>query len=183
MAIDTKEEVIYEFLEALEVEPKPSEPKPKKSKIKNEEAAEMPDSRRDPISYKPPFPFPSRAHLSLLERKHLEFIRQIKGIPINAPFIDSLAKVPEYAKFLQDLIDTQHELKKNSKVILSEQSSRDVLGEIPKKMGDLGHLTLPCEFGNKLKTYALADSGTSINLIPFSFYQKLNIQKMKGTKM
>ncbi|XP_023753610.1 uncharacterized protein LOC111901972 [Lactuca sativa] len=134
-------------------------------------------------AYKPPLPFPSRANLSPLEREHLEFVKQLKGIHINTPFIDSLAKVLEYAKFLQDLLDTRQQLKENSKVILSEQSLRAVLGEIPKKMGDPGRLTIPCEFGNKLKTYALADSGASINLMPFSFYQKLNIQKMKGTKM
>ena len=68
-------------------------------------------------------------------------------------------------------------------MILGEQSSRAVLGELPRKMGDLGRLTLPCEFGNNLKTYALADSGASINLMPYSFYQKLNIEKMMATKM
>ncbi|KAL7600436.1 hypothetical protein Lser_V15G26627 [Lactuca serriola] len=134
-------------------------------------------------AYKPPFPFPSRANLSPLEREHLEFIKQVKGIPINTPFINSLSKIPAYAKLLQDLVDTRQQLKKNSKVILSEQSSRVVLGELPKKMGDPGRLTFPCEFGNNLKTYDLADSGASINLMPYSFYQKLNIQKMKTTKM
>ncbi|XP_052620991.1 uncharacterized protein LOC128126876 [Lactuca sativa] len=62
-------------------------------------------------AFKPPFPFPSRANLSPPEREHLEFIKQLKGIPINTPFIDSLAKVPEYAKFLQDLLDTHKQLK------------------------------------------------------------------------
>ncbi|XP_023766079.1 uncharacterized protein LOC111914615 [Lactuca sativa] len=64
----------------------------------------------------------------------------------------------QYAKFLQDLLDTRQQLKKNSKVVLSEKSSKAVLGEIPKKMGDPGRLTLLCEFGN-------------------------NMKKMKGTKM
>ncbi|XP_023739898.1 uncharacterized protein LOC111888015 [Lactuca sativa] len=118
-----------------------------------------------------------------MEQEHLEFLKQVKGISINSPFIESLSKVPEYAKFLQDLIDTHQQLKKNSKLILSEQSSKVVLGELPKNMGDSGRLTLPCEFGNNLKTYALADSGASINLMPFSFYQKLNISKLKATKM
>ncbi|XP_023760786.1 uncharacterized protein LOC111909226 [Lactuca sativa] len=172
------------FLEALEVEPKQPDPKPKKPKLENEESTEIPSSRRESAmhtswarseqknsisvpTYKPPLPFPSRSHLSPLERVHLEFIQQIK----------------EYAKLLQDIIDTRHELKKNYKVILSEQSLRAVLGELPKKMGDPGRLTLPCAFGNNLKTYALSDSWASINLMPFSFYQKLNIQKMKATKM
>ena len=45
-----------------------------------------------------------------------------------------------------------------------------IMGEIPKNMGDRGHFTLPCEFGNNMKIYALADSGASINLMPYSFY-------------
>ncbi|KAL7604989.1 hypothetical protein Lser_V15G15101 [Lactuca serriola] len=110
-------------------------------------------------------------------------MKQVKGIPINTHFIESLSKVYEYVKFLRDLIDTHHQLKKNSKVILSEQSSKVVLGELPKKMGDLRRLTLPCEFGNNTKTYALADSGASINLMPFSFSQKLNLPDLKATRM
>ncbi|KAL7618148.1 hypothetical protein Lser_V15G04350 [Lactuca serriola] len=57
------------------------------------------------------------------------------------------------------------------------------MGELPKKMGDHGRLTLPCEFGNNLQTYVLADSGANINLMPYSFYQKLNIPNLKATRM
>ncbi|KAL7591857.1 hypothetical protein Lser_V15G34596 [Lactuca serriola] len=127
--------------------------------------------------------FPSRAKIHPLEQEHLKFMKQVKDIPINTPFIESLSQVPEYAKFLQDLGDTRQQLEKNSKVILSEQSSKVILGELPKKMGDPGCLILPCEFGNKMKTYALADFGASINLMPYSFYQKLNLPKLKVTRM
>ncbi|XP_052627227.1 uncharacterized protein LOC128133736 [Lactuca sativa] len=113
--------------------------------------------------YQPPFPFPSRVALSPPEREHLEFVKHVKGIPINTTFVESLSKIPEYQKLFQALIDTHKQLKKHSKVILSEQSSKVVLGEIPKKMGDLGRLTLPCEFGNNMK--------------------KLDIQKLKATRM
>ena len=58
-----------------------------------------------------------------------------------------------------------------------------MLGDLPKKMGDPGCLTLPCEFGNNMKIYALADSGASIYFMPYSFYQKLDIQKLKAKKM
>ncbi|XP_023766457.1 uncharacterized protein LOC111914985 [Lactuca sativa] len=176
MMID--QQVISEFLEALDVEPQQPDPKPKKPKLETEESAGIPSSRRGLGLNRR-----NLANLSPLERKHLEFIKQLKGIPINTPFIDSLAKVPEYAKFLQDLLDTHQQLKKNSKVILSEQSSKAVLGEIPTKMGDPRRLTLPCEFGNNMKVYDLADSGASINMMPYSFYKKLNIQKLKATKM
>ena len=50
-------------------------------------------------------------------------------------------------------------------------------------MGDHGRLTLPCEFENNMKTFALADFGAIINLMPFSFYQKLNLPGFKATRM
>ncbi|KAL7605792.1 uncharacterized protein LOC111906878 [Lactuca sativa] len=137
----------------------------------------------DVQAYRPPLSFPSRDHIHPLEQQHLKFMKQVKGISINTPFIDSLSKVPEYAKFLQDFINTRQQLEKNSKVILSEQSSKVIMEELPKNMGDLGRLTLPCEFGNNLKTYTLADSGAIINLMPYSFNQKLNLPGLKATRM
>ncbi|XP_023748839.1 uncharacterized protein LOC111897104 [Lactuca sativa] len=134
-------------------------------------------------AYHPHLQFPSRANISPLEREHLDFIKKVNGIPINTPFIESLSNVPDYTKFIQDLMDNRQQLKRNSKVILSEQSSKVVLGELPKNMGDPGRLTLPCEYGNNLQTYALADSGAGINLMPFSFYKKLNTPKLKATRM
>ena len=112
----------------------------------------------------------------------MKFMKQVKGISINTPFIESLAQVPEYAKFLQDLIDTRQKLEKIVMVVLSEHSSKVIMGEIPNKMGDLGRLTLPCEFGNNMKTYALADSGATINLMPYPFYQKFDLPDLKATR-
>ena len=107
MMIETGEETIFEFFEALEVEPKQSDPKPKKPKLENKNVAKILESRREPLkftsctkseqktsenipAYRPPLPFPSRANLSLLEKEHLEFIKHIKGIPINTPFVETL---------------------------------------------------------------------------------------------
>lgn len=50
-------------------------------------------------------------------------------------------------------------------------------------MGDPVRLTLPCEFGNGTSTFMLADLGGSINLMSFSFYQKLELPELKATKM
>ena len=132
MLIDIEEEAISEFLEALEVEPQQPDPKPKKPKLEIEEFAGIPSSRRKPAmlmswarsepknfvsfsAYKPPLSFLSWANLSPLEREHLEFIKHVKGIPINTPFFELLSNIPEYEFFLQDLLDTRQQLKKNSK--------------------------------------------------------------------
>ena len=46
--------------------------------------------------------FPSRAGVHPLEQVHMKLMKQVKGIPINTHFVESMAQVPEYAKFLQD---------------------------------------------------------------------------------
>ncbi|XP_052626812.1 uncharacterized protein LOC128133420 [Lactuca sativa] len=60
-------------------------------------------------------------------------------------------------------------------VVLNENCSIVMLNKLPMKMGDPGSLTLPCQFGNLATSHALADSGASVNLMPYSFYSKLNI--------
>ena len=57
-------------------------------------------------AYQPPLPFPYRARVHPLEQEHKRFMKQVKGILINTPFIKYLPKVPKYAKFLQDLLYT-----------------------------------------------------------------------------
>src|SRR4051794_2382515 len=48
MMIETEEEAISEFLEALEVDPRHPEPEPKKLKIENQNSAEILNSRHEP---------------------------------------------------------------------------------------------------------------------------------------
>nr|KAJ0224673.1 hypothetical protein LSAT_V11C100012890 [Lactuca sativa] len=50
-------------------------------------------------------------------------------------------------------------------------------------MGGPGCLTVSCEIGNAMKTFALAEYGTTINLMTYSFYQKLDLSKSKTTRM
>lgn len=136
----------------------------------------------DVHAYRPPLSFPSQAKVGPLEQEQLKFVKQVNGIPINTPFIECLAQVPEYAKFLQVILDIDQQLEKTSKVILSDHSSRVILGKLLKKMGDPGHLTLPFEFGNNTKTYVLADSRESMNIMLYSFYQKLSLPDMEGKR-
>lgn len=83
--------------------------------------------------------------------------------------------MPGYEKFFQHLLDTCQQREKMSKVDLNEPFSAVIMEGIPTNMGDPRRLTLPYEFGNSMKTFSLADSGASINLMPYSFYQKLEL--------
>ncbi|KAL7605041.1 uncharacterized protein LOC111883048 [Lactuca sativa] len=58
-----------------------------------------------------------------------------------------------------------------------------VLNELPEKKGDPGSISIPCQFGNIIATQALTDSGASINLMPYSFFKKLNLSEPKPINM
>ncbi|XP_023763696.1 uncharacterized protein LOC111912205 [Lactuca sativa] len=69
------------------------------------------------------------------------------------------------------------------KVVLNKSCSAAMLNKLPKKKGDLGSLTLPCQFGNLATIYALADSGASVNLMPYSFFKKLDLPEPRPISM
>ncbi|XP_023753520.1 uncharacterized protein LOC111901897 [Lactuca sativa] len=70
-----------------------------------------------------------------------------------------------------------------SKVVLNENCSAAMLNKLPKKMGDSGTLTLPCQFENLATSSALADSGASVNVMPQPFFKKLNLAESRPIRM
>ena len=68
-------------------------------------------------------------------------------------------------------------------MVLNENCSAAMLNKLPKKIGDSGSLTLPCQFVNLATSYALADSGASVNLMPYSFFKNLNLLEPKLIRM
>lgn len=61
---------------------------------------------------------------------------------------------------------------KVSNMVLNEQCLDVVRIQILRKIEDPGRLTLPCEFGNTIKTNTLVNSGVSMNLMLYSFHKK-----------
>lgn len=75
------------------------------------------------------------------------------------------------------------ELEKASIIVINKLFSNTVIKGLPIKMGDPDQLTLPCEFGNLTSINAIADTGVSINLMPYSFYQNLGLPRLQGIRM
>lgn len=63
---------------------------------------------------------------------------------------------------------------KISYVISNENCSAAMLNKLPKKMGDPGSLTLPCQVGKLATIHVIFDSKASVKLRPYSFYMELN---------
>ncbi|KAL7591788.1 hypothetical protein Lser_V15G34232 [Lactuca serriola] len=109
--------------------------------------------------YQPPLPFPGGARQDKPNEEYQKFLEHIKALQINIPFIEVVAQMPKYAKFLKELLTNRKKMEEVYKVALNENCSAAMLNKLPKKMGDPGMLTFPCQFGNLATSYALVDSG------------------------
>nr|GFA95537.1 reverse transcriptase domain-containing protein [Tanacetum cinerariifolium] len=58
-----------------------------------------------------------------------------------------------------------------------------LLKKLPKKLGDPGKFLIPCDFSEMAECLALADLGTSINLMPLSVWNKLYLPDLSPTCM
>ncbi|GJR12500.1 reverse transcriptase domain-containing protein [Tanacetum coccineum] len=91
--------------------------------------------------------------------------------------------MPNYGKFLKDLISNKQNIEQFSAVFLSDESSAMIQNKVPPKLGDPGSFLILCNFNKAFSCNALADLGASINLMPYSLYAKLSLGTLKPTKM
>ncbi|TLX69563.1 retroviral-like aspartic protease, partial [Labilibacter sediminis] len=105
---------------------------------------------------------------------------KVKVLKVNVPVVNGANNISKYATFMKDLFTNEDKVKN---VLLRESCSSILTNTLPKKMRDPGSLTVPCKFGNNIQGLALADSGASVNLMPYSFYKKLELPEPKPVSM
>nr|GEW21716.1 reverse transcriptase domain-containing protein [Tanacetum cinerariifolium] len=93
------------------------------------------------------------------------------------------AGMPNYGKFLKELISNKHKIKQISAAFLSDESSAMIQNKVPPKLGDPESFLIPCNFNNTFSYNALANLDASINLMPYSLYAKLSLETLKPIKM
>nr|GEW63472.1 reverse transcriptase domain-containing protein [Tanacetum cinerariifolium] len=107
----------------------------------------------------------------------------IRVVRINVPLIDVLAEMPNFGKFLKELISNKHKIEQIFAAFLSDESSTMIQNKVPPKLEDPGSFLIPCNFNKTFSYNALAELGASINLMPYSLYAKLSLETLKPTKM
>ncbi|XP_022030897.1 uncharacterized protein LOC110931833 [Helianthus annuus] len=133
---------------------------------------------KEPVrEYVPPIPYPGRLKKQKMEEHYG------KELHINLPFVEALAQMPKYAKFLKDILSNKKKLEELSQVTLNEECSAVLQNKLPKKMNDPGSFTIPCLIGSLSVNNALADLGASINLMPYPVFTKLDLGESKPTRM
>ncbi|GJS21809.1 reverse transcriptase domain-containing protein [Tanacetum coccineum] len=155
-------------------EPTP-QPKPKTPKMVKETPIPKP--------YKPKIPYPQRLRKEKMKARYGKFLDMIRAVRINVPLIDVLAGMPNYGKFLKELVNNKHKIEQILAAFLSNESSAILQNKVAPKLGDPGSFLIPCNFNKAFSCNALADLGASINLMPYSLYAKLSLKTLKPTKM
>ncbi|GJU39142.1 hypothetical protein Tco_1192099 [Tanacetum coccineum] len=81
----------------------------------------------------PPIPFLRRLRKEKEEARHKKFLENQKQLHINLPFIEALAQMPKYAKFLKGLLTNKARLEEDYTITMNE-SNNGVLGRYDVSM-------------------------------------------------
>jgi hypothetical protein len=112
-----------------------------------------------------------------------EIFEIFKQVRINIPFLDAIKLIPSYAKFLKDLCTVKRKLNVKKKAFLAEQVSVILQNNNALKYKDPSCPTISCFIGEHKIKRALLDLGASVNLLPYSVFQSLNLGELKPTSV
>ncbi|XP_028771982.1 uncharacterized protein LOC114729175 [Neltuma alba] len=88
--------------------------------------------------------------------------------------------MPKYAKFIKDVLSKKRRFTEYETVAVTK-SFTDVIKQILSKQKDSGSFSIPCHIGNKLLGQGLCDLGASVNLMPISVFNKLELGEARPT--
>ncbi|GJT44926.1 reverse transcriptase domain-containing protein [Tanacetum coccineum] len=74
-----------------------------------------------------------------MEAQHGKFLDMIRAVRINVPLVDVLAGMPNYGKFLKELISNKHKIEQIFAAFLSDESSAMIQNKVPPKLENPGN--------------------------------------------
>ena len=127
--------------------------------------------------------FPQVLKQSKLDSQYAKFLNMFKKFEINIPFIEALAQMQHYSKFVKDIINKKRKLDEDGVVNLSANYRAIIKNNLPHKMQDPCSFTIPCTIKNHEFGKAFCDYGASINLMPLSIVRRLSLGELTPTTM
>lgn len=131
--------------------------------------------------YKPRAPFPGRLLKNREDDEVNELYRMFKKVKINIPLVTAMRSMPRCTKFLKELCTMKFKYTDDAKFQVGEHVSAVLCKELPTKCGDPGMFYIPYVIGTMKIEKAMLDLGASINVIPLTMYQDLNMGPLKLT--
>nr|GFA31007.1 reverse transcriptase domain-containing protein [Tanacetum cinerariifolium] len=153
---------------------------------KEVESSSSKQTKSDPPplkAYKPKIPYPQRLHKEKIEERYAKFIDLIKEVKINVPLVDVLAGMPNYGKFMKDLLRNKSKIEQILAAFLNEECFAIVQNKLTYKLGDPRSFLIPCTVAGSVEYLALAELGVNVNQMPYSLYASLLENSLKPTRM
>ncbi|XP_022865064.1 uncharacterized protein LOC111384950 [Olea europaea var. sylvestris] len=145
--------VIGEATSPVEEETFEQDEQPKESTLEKS-SEKLWDKAKVTISpYEPPISFPQRSKKHKTEQQYKKFLEIFKRLHINIPLADVLFQMPNYEKFLQDILSNKRKLEDHETAMLTKEFCFEK---------------------------ALYDTGASINLMLLSVFRKLGLGEAKA---
>ena len=126
-------------------------------------------------------PYPQCLKKNKLDKQFTKFMDVFKKLHINIPFADALEQMPNYVKFMKDVLSKKRRLSDFETVNLTRECSAILQRKLPHKLKDPNNFTIPCTIENSIFERALCDLGASINLMPLSIFQQLGLGEARPT--
>ena len=117
--------------------------------------------------------YPSVTRKDHSDEQFGKFLKLLKKLHINLPFIEALSQMPNAMKFLKEFLANKRKLDEASHVELNAICSAILQNKLPNKLKDPGSFTIPCLIGSLDVNNALADLRASINVIPYKMFKQL----------
>ncbi|XP_068332921.1 uncharacterized protein [Pyrus communis] len=109
----------------------------------------------------PLIPFPLWLKKNKLDEKYFKFLEMFKKLEINIPFADTQEQMPNYAKFMMDIISKKRKFNDHEMIQLTKEYS--------------------VIFQRKLSLKQKDREGSSINLLPLSVAKNIGIGEIEPT--
>ncbi|GJU42300.1 reverse transcriptase domain-containing protein [Tanacetum coccineum] len=106
-----------------------------------------------------------------------------KQLRLEIGLKDTLIEMPKFNKWLSSLLRNKEKLEEIAIMTVNAECSAIIMNKVPEKLEDPGKFLIPCALQELKRTSALADSGASINLLPYSIYKKLELEALTPTRM
>ncbi|XP_073137020.1 uncharacterized protein [Henckelia pumila] len=116
---------------------------------------------------------------AMLQKLETQMAQIATQLLTRAP--DALAQMPNYARFLKDLLRNKKKMNDLVQVTIIEECSVVIQNRLPKKFQDPWSFSMPCNIGQFSIDNSLCDLGASINLIPYSLAKKLGMGVIEPT--
>ncbi|XP_027067491.2 uncharacterized protein [Coffea arabica] len=176
-------------------------PKDKNDERIEKELEEEGRSNKDPKVLPDPFitvktnppPFPNRLEKPKKQDKEKEILEVFRKVAINIPLLDAIKQVPKYAKFLKNLCVNKKKLREDEHIVFTKETDEHIVvgenvsailqGKLLPKCGDPDIFTIPYKIGRSNIKNIMLDLGTSINVMPKSVYDSLNLGHLKETRI